>query len=100
MSALRVKSGTAKQKEGSGTTAAPPSESYVLASEPTHKGLINSTMTVSSPMSVQAKGEPAASVPATIQTPKAMIPAEIKSESTVSMIGPLLLAWHAIEHLE
>jgi hypothetical protein len=51
-------------------------------------------------MSVQAKGEPAASVPATIQTPKAMIPTEIKSESTVSMIGPLLLAWHAIEHLE
>jgi hypothetical protein len=51
-------------------------------------------------MSVQAKGEPAASVPATIQTPKAMIPAEIKSESTVSMIGPLLLAWHAIQHLE
>jgi hypothetical protein len=49
-------------------------------------------------MSVQAKGEPAASVPATIQTPKAMIPTEIKSESTVSMIGPLLLAWHAIEH--
>jgi hypothetical protein len=32
MSALRVKSGTAKQKEGSGTTAAAPSESYVLAS--------------------------------------------------------------------
>jgi hypothetical protein len=48
-------------------------------------------------MSVQAKGEPAASVQATIQTPKAMIPTEIKSESTVSMIGPLLLAWHAIE---
>jgi hypothetical protein len=86
MSALRVKSGTAKQKEGSGTTAAPPSESYVLASEPTHKGLINSTMTVSSPMSVQAKGEQVASVP--IQTPKAMIPTEIKSESTVSMIVP------------
>jgi hypothetical protein len=51
-------------------------------------------------MSVQAKGEPAASVQATIQTPKAMIPTEIKSESTVSMIGPLLLAGHAIEHLE
>jgi len=39
-------------------------------------------------MSVQAKGQPAAIVPATTQTPKAIIPAEIKNESTVSMIGP------------
>ena len=51
-------------------------------------------------MNVQAKGEPAASVQATIQAPKAVIPTEIKSESTVSMIGPLPLVWHAIEHLE
>jgi hypothetical protein len=42
-------------------------------------------------MSVQAKGQTAAIVPATTQTPKAIIPSEIKSESTVSMIGPLLL---------
>jgi hypothetical protein len=41
-------------------------------------------------MSVQAKGQPAAIVPATTQTPKAIIPAEIKNESTVSMIGPFL----------
>ena len=46
-------------------------------------------MTASSPMSVQAKGQPAMIVPATTQTPKAIIPAEIKNESTVSMIGPL-----------
>jgi hypothetical protein len=39
------------------------------------------------PISVQPKSEPAAIVPATIQTPKAMIPTEIKNESTVSMIG-------------
>src|ERR1700738_5272240 len=44
-------------------------------------------MTASSPMSVQ--GQPAVIVPATTQTPKAMIPAEIRNESTVSMIGPL-----------
>jgi hypothetical protein len=43
-------------------------------------------MTASSPMSVQ--GQPAVIVPATTQTPKAIIPAEIRSESTVSMIGP------------
>jgi hypothetical protein len=40
-------------------------------------------------MSVPAKGQPAAIVPATTQTPKAIIPAEIKNESTVSMRGPL-----------
>jgi hypothetical protein len=38
-------------------------------------------------MSVQ--GQPAVIVPATTQTPKAIIPAEIRNESTVSMIGPL-----------
>jgi hypothetical protein len=38
-------------------------------------------------MSVQAKGAAAAIVPATIQTPKAIIPTEIKNESTVSMMG-------------
>ena len=42
-------------------------------------------MTGSSPISVQAKGEPAAIVPATIQTPKAIIPTEIRYETTVSM---------------
>jgi hypothetical protein len=42
-------------------------------------------------MNVQAKGEPAAIVPATTQTPKAAIPTEIKNEKTVSMIGPLPL---------
>jgi hypothetical protein len=40
-------------------------------------------------MSVQARGQPAAIVPTITQTPKAIIPAEIKNESTVSMIGPL-----------
>ena len=39
-------------------------------------------------MIVQAKGQPAAIVPTTTQTPKAIIPAEIRSESTISMIGP------------
>ena len=38
-------------------------------------------MVVSSPMSAQANGEPAAIVPATIQMPKAMIPTEIKNEN-------------------
>jgi hypothetical protein len=37
-------------------------------------------MTASSPMSVQ--GQPAVIVPATTQTPKAIIPAEIRNEST------------------
>jgi hypothetical protein len=41
-------------------------------------------------MSVQAKGQPTAIVPATTQTPKAIIPAEIRNENTVSMIGPFL----------
>jgi hypothetical protein len=40
-------------------------------------------------MSGQAQGQPAMIVPTTTQTPKAIIPAEIKNESTVSMIGPL-----------
>jgi hypothetical protein len=39
-------------------------------------------------MSVQ--GQPAVIVPATTQTPKAIIPAEIRNESTVSMIAPFL----------
>jgi hypothetical protein len=39
-------------------------------------------------MSVQAKGQPAAIVPATTQTPRAVIPTEIKNERTVSMMGP------------
>src|ERR1700737_2026485 len=43
-------------------------------------------MTVSSPMIAQAKGEPAAIAPATIQTPKAMIPIEIKNENAASMM--------------
>ena len=46
-------------------------------------------MTGSSPISVQAKGEPAAIVPATIQTPKAIIPTEIRYETTVSMASGL-----------
>ena len=41
-------------------------------------------------MSVQARGQPAAIVPTITQTPKAIIPAEIKNESTVSMIGPFV----------
>jgi hypothetical protein len=45
-------------------------------------------MTASSPTSA-AKGQPAAIVPATTQTPKAIIPAEVKNEITVSMIGRL-----------
>jgi hypothetical protein len=39
-------------------------------------------------MSVQ--GQPAVIVPATTQTPKAIIHAEIRNESTVSMIAPFL----------
>jgi hypothetical protein len=44
-------------------------------------------MTASSPMSVQA--QPASIVLTTTQTPKAIIPAEIRNESTISIIGPL-----------
>jgi hypothetical protein len=40
-------------------------------------------------MSGQAKDQPAAIVPMITQTPKAIIPAEIRNERTVSMIGPL-----------
>jgi hypothetical protein len=47
-------------------------------------------MTASIPMSGQAKGKPAAIVTAATQTPKTIIPAEIKNESTVSMIAPFL----------
>jgi hypothetical protein len=43
-------------------------------------------MAVSSPMSAQAKGEPAAIELAIIQTPKAMIPIEIKNENAASMM--------------
>jgi hypothetical protein len=43
-------------------------------------------MKVSSPMSAQAKGEPAAIVPAAIQMPKAMIPTEIRNENAASMM--------------
>ena len=50
--------------------------------------LSNLALTGSSPMSVQAKGQPAAIVPATTQTPRAVIPTEIKNERTVSMKGP------------
>jgi hypothetical protein len=60
---------------------------YILASRTDPQKLIDPTMTGSNPMSVQAKGQPAAIVPATTQTPKAIIPAEIKNESTVSMMG-------------
>src|ERR1700738_5218872 len=43
-------------------------------------------MTVSSPISVQARGEPAAIVPAVIQRPKAMMPTEIKNENAAFMM--------------
>jgi|GraSoi_2013_40cm_1033754.scaffolds.fasta_scaffold07950_2 hypothetical protein len=60
-------------------------------------------MTGSSPMSA-AKGQPAAIVPATTQTPKAIIPTEIKNESTLSMIGPFLQSannrWRGIFRLQ
>ena len=46
-------------------------------------------MTVSVPMSAQAKGEPAAIVPATIQMPKAMIPIEIKNENATFMLASI-----------
>jgi hypothetical protein len=49
-------------------------------------------MTASNPMSAQAKGQPAVIVPAATQTPKAIIPAEIRNENTISMIGPAALA--------
>ena len=60
---------------------------YILASRTDPQKLIDPTMTGSIPMSGQAKGKPAAIVTTTTQTPKAIIPAEIKNESTVSMIG-------------
>ena len=41
-------------------------------------------------MSVQAKGEPAAIVPAIIQMPKAMIPTEIKNENAAFMLTSIL----------
>ncbi len=56
-------------------------------------------MTASSPMS-EAKGQPATIVPATTQTPKATIPAEIRNKSTVSMIGPLFRAQTIIDGVE
>src|SRR5260370_34455336 len=60
-------------------------------------------MTGSSPISA-AKGQPAAIVPATTQTPKAIIPTEIKNESTLSMIGPFLQSannrWRGIFRLQ
>ena len=46
-------------------------------------------MVVSSPMSAQANGEPAAIVPATIQMPKAMIPTEIKNENVAFMLASI-----------
>jgi hypothetical protein len=48
----------------------------------------------------EAKGQPAAIVPATTQTPKAIIPAEIRNESTVSMIGPFSLESQTIDGVE
>jgi len=59
----------------------------VLSLRISEKRLIRPIATGVIPISVQPKSEPAAIVPATIQTPKAMIPTEIKNESTVSMIG-------------
>src|SRR5258705_13801062 len=56
-------------------------------------------MTGSSPMSA-AKGQPAAIVPATTQTPKAIIPTEIKNESTLSMIGPPFFRAQTIDGAE
>lgn len=41
-----------------------------------------------SPVNVQAIGDPAVTVPTTIQTPKAIIPADIRYENAVSMFGP------------
>ena len=57
-------------------------------------------------MIVQAKGQPAVIVPTTTQTPKAIIPAEIRNESTISMIGPLSserkqsMAWNLSIYLD
>src|ERR1035437_3204018 len=59
----------------------------VLSLRISEKRLLRPTATGIIPISVQPKSEPAAIVPATIQMPKAMIPTEIKNESTVSMIG-------------
>lgn len=49
--------------------------------------LIVPTMTGSSPISIQAEGEPAPIVPAAIQIPKAMIPIEIENENASFMMG-------------
>jgi hypothetical protein len=65
-------------------------DSYgVLASRTDPKRLSTPTRMARSPMIVQAKGQPAVIVPTTTQTPKAIIPAEMRNESTISMIGPL-----------
>src|SRR5258708_14941904 len=60
-------------------------------------------MAGSSPMR-PAQGQPAAIVPATAQTPKAIIPTEIKNETTLSMIGPFLQSannrWRGIFRLQ
>ena len=46
-------------------------------------------VTVARPASVQAKGEPAASVPATIQMPQAVIPTEIRYATAVSITASM-----------
>src|SRR5438093_7760999 len=47
------------------------------------------TVTVARPARVQAKGEPAAIVPATTQIPQAVIPTEIRYATAVSISVPL-----------
>src|SRR5258705_9728435 len=72
----------------------------VLASRTDPQRLSTPTRMASSPMIVQAKGQPAVIVPTTTQTPKAIIPAEIRNESTISMIGPPFFRAQTIDGVE
>jgi hypothetical protein len=85
------------QVEGSGTTAAAPSESCVvsLPNRPikADQSDYDGKWSHERPSQRRANGERAGDNP----NAKGMIPTEIKSESAVSMIGPLRLAGHAIE---
>ena len=61
----------------------------VLSLRISEKRLIRPIATGIIPISVQPKSEPAAIVPATIQTPKAMIPTEIKNENAAFMLASI-----------
>jgi len=65
-----------------------PSEGYPLDTLICSKRLKDPIVTVTRPASVQAKAEPAARVPTTIQMPHAVIPMEIRYARAVSIPPP------------